>query len=119
MAKILHFQEVSSNKIKIVLKPSNKKISLISPCIPVKVDSADTDLFIFTDIIHNSIRNGISPEWLKLVEVTPLFLKKADPFEKVNYRPVGLLLHVSNVSEINIFNQVSAYFQQFFSLFAY
>ena len=29
-----------------------------------------------------------------LAEVTPLF-KKANPFDKINYRPVSLLLHMS------------------------
>ena len=36
--------------------------------------------------------------FLKLNEVTPLF-KKADPFDKENYRPVSLLSHVSKVYE--------------------
>ena len=51
-----------------------------------------------TDIINSSNRNGTFPEELKLAEVTPLF-KKADPFDKVNYRPVSLLSHVSKVYE--------------------
>ena len=65
--------------------------------------SVDTYLPIFTDIINSSIRNGTFSEELKLAEVTPLF-KKADPFEKVNYRPV-------------IFNQISTYFEPYFSSF--
>ena len=75
-----------------VIKSLNKKKSAISSCIPVKVliDSVDTYLPIFTDIINSSIRNGTFPEELKLAEMTPIF-KKAEPVDKVNCRPVGLL----------------------------
>ena len=87
-------------KVKKVMKSLNKKKSTISSCISVKVliDSVDTYLPIFTDIINSSIRNGTFPEELKLAEVTPRF-KKANPFDKVNYRPVSLLSHVSKVYE--------------------
>ena len=89
-----HLKEVSSEEVKKVIKSLNKKKSAISSCIPVKVliDSVDTYLPIFTDIINSSIRNDTFPE------VTPLF-KKADPFNKGNYRPVSLLSHVSKVYE--------------------
>ena len=83
-------------KVKKVMKSLNKKKSTISSCISVKVliDSVDTYLPIFTDIINSSIRNGTFPEELKLAEVTSV-----DPFDKVNYRPVSLLSHVSKVYE--------------------
>ena len=48
--------------------------------------------------------------------MTPLF-KKADPFDKVNYRPVSLLSHVSKVYERIIFNQINTYFEPYFSSF--
>ena len=87
---------MSSEEVKKVIKSLNKKKSAISSCIPVKVliDSVDTYLPIFTDIINSSIRNGTFPEELKLAEVTSV-----DPFDKVNYRPVSLLSHVSKVYE--------------------
>ena len=93
-----------------------RKKPTISSCIPVKVliDSVDIYLPIFTDIIISSIRNGTFSEELKLAEVTPYF-KKADPFDKVNYRPVSLLSHVSKVYERIIFNQISTYFEPYFS----
>ena len=107
-----HLKEVSSEEVKKVIKSLNKKKSAISSCIPMKVllDSVDTYLPIFT------IRNCTYPEELKLAEVTSLF-KKADPFDKVNYRPVSLLSHVSNVYERIIFNQISTYFEAYFSSF--
>ena len=118
IAEKFHLKEVSSEEVKKVIKYLNKKKSAISSCIPVKVliDSVDTYLPIFTDIINSSIRNCTYPEELKLAEVTPLF-KKADPFDKVNYRPVSLLSHVSKVYERIIFNQISAYFEPSFSSF--
>ena len=51
-----------------------------------------------------------------LAEVTPLF-KKAVPFDKVNYRPVSLLSHISKVYERIIFNQIGTYFELYFSSF--
>ena len=77
----------------------------------VLIDSVDTYLPIFTDIINSSIRNCTFPKELKLAEVTPLF-KKADSFDKVNYRP-----DVSKVYERIIFNQISTYFEPNFSSF--
>ena len=108
IAEKFHLKEVSSEEEKKFIKALSKKKSAISSCIPVKVliDSVDTYLPIFTDIINSSIRNCTYPEELKLAEVTPLF-KKADPFDKVNYRPVSLLSHVSKVYERIIFNQIS------------
>ena len=92
IAETFHLKEVLSKVVNKTIKSSNKKTSTISSCIPVKVliDSIDTYLPIFTDIINSSVRNGTFPEELNLAEVTPIF-KKAEPFGKVNCRPVGLL----------------------------
>ena len=59
----------------------------------VLIESVDTYLPIFADIINSSVRNGKFLEKLKSAEVIPLF-KKVDNFGKVNYRPVSLLSHV-------------------------
>ena len=91
ISKTFHLKEVSSKVVNKTIKSSNKETA-ISSCIPSKVliDSIDTYLPIFTDIINSSVRNGTFPEELKLAEVTPIF-KKAEPFHKVICRPVGLL----------------------------
>ena len=109
---------MSSEEVKKVIKYLHKNKSAISSCISVKVliDSVDTYLPIFTDIITNSIRNGTFPEELKLAKVTPLF-KKADLFDKVTYRPVSLLSHISKVYERIIFNQIMTYFEPYFSIY--
>ena len=69
---------------------------------------------ILTDIINDSIKNGVFPDELKLAEVIPLF-KKADPFDKSNYRPVSLLSHMSQVFERIIYNQINEYIELFLS----
>ena len=61
-------------------------------------DPLDTYLPIFVDIINSSLRDGTRPEELKLAEVTTIF-KKADPFGKINYKPVYSLSNVSKVVE--------------------
>ena len=68
------------------------KKSAISSCILVKhlTESVDIYLPFLTDIITQSLKNGVFPDELKLAEVIPLF-KKADPFDKINYRHVSLL----------------------------
>ena len=38
--------------------------------------------------------------------------KKADPFDKINYRPVSLLSHMSKVSERIDFNQINEYIRK-------
>ena len=46
----------------------NKKKSAISCCIPVKHLAQSLDIYLpfFTDIINQSLKNGISPDELKL-----------------------------------------------------
>ena len=118
IAEKFHLKEVSSEEVKKVIKSLSKKKSAISSCIAVNVliDSVDAHLPIFTDIINSSIRNDTFPAELTLAEVTAVFIK-VDPFNKVNYRPVSLLSHVSKLYERIIFNQVSTYFEPYFSSF--
>ena len=111
-----YLKEVSSEEVKKVIKSLNKKKLAISSCIPAKflIESVDTYLPKFADIINSPKRNDTFPEGLKLAEVTSLF-KKADPFDKVRYRPKSLLSHFSKVYERIIFNLISTYFEPYFS----
>ena len=108
MQQQFHFKEVSSNEVKKIIKSLNTKKCALSSCISVSIliNSIDTYLSILTDIINDSIKNGVFPDELKLAEVIPLF-KKADPFDKSNYRPVSLLSHMSKVFERIIYNQIN------------
>ena len=60
IAEKFHLKEVSSEEVKKFIKSWNKNKSAICSFIPVKVaiDSVDTYLTTFTDIIKSSIRNG-------------------------------------------------------------
>ena len=62
--------------------------------------------------MNSSIRNSTFPEELKIAEVTTLF-KKADPFSKIDHRPV--LSHVLKVCKRIIFNQISRYLESYLS----
>ena len=84
----------------------------------VLIDSVDAYVPIFTNSINSSVRNGTFTEELKLSEVTPLF-KKADPFDKLSYRPVSLLSHVSKVYDRIIFNQISKNFELYSCTFTF
>ena len=103
----LQFREASPDKVRKITQPLNKKKSAISSCIPVKhlTESVEIYLPFFFWYYQPDTKNGILPDKLKLVEVIPL-LKKADPFDKINYRSVSLLLHVSKVFE-RIFNKIT------------
>ena len=87
-----------------------------SSCIRVSIliDSMNIYLPLLTDIINDSLKRHIFPDELKLAEVMPLF-KKANPFDKTNYRPVSLLSHISKVFERLIYNQINEYIEPFLS----
>ena len=107
------FKEVTSNRVKKVIKSLSRKKSAIRSCIPVSIliDSMDIYLPLLTDIINYSLKCGIFPYEL-VSEVIPLF-KKADPFDKSNYRPVCLLSHISKIFERLIYNQNNEYVKTF------
>ena len=71
-------------------------------------------LLLLTDITNDSLKRGIFRHELKLAEVIPLF-KKADPFDKSNYRTVSLLSHISKVFDRIIYNQINQYNKPFLS----
>ena len=102
------FKEVSPDEVRKLIQSLNMKKSAISSSVKHLTESVDIYLPFLTDIINQSLKNGIFPDELKLAEVIPLF-KNADPFDKINYRPVSLLSHISKVFEIIIFNQINEY----------
>ena len=60
---------------------------------------------LLTKIISSYIRNGCFPEELKAAKVAPIF-KKNDDLDEENYRPVSVLLHVSEVIERVMYIQI-------------
>ena len=111
----IQFREVFPDEVRKIIQSLNTRKSATSSCIPVKHLTASVDIYLpfLTDIINQSLKNGIFLDELKLVGVIPLS-KKADPFNKINYGPVKLLL-MSKVFERVTFNQVSKYIEPFLS----
>ena len=67
-----------------------------------------------TDCFNSSILNCNFPEELKLANVVPV-LKKDDPLNKKNYRPISLLPIFSKVFEKILFEQITSFFNDKFS----
>ena len=63
------------------------------------------------DIINVSIQNGIFPDSWKISKVIP-FLKKGDPTDPNNYRPISLLSCVSKIMERHIHSFLSQYLSE-------
>ena len=69
-------------------------------------------------INHSIEETGIFPSSLKLGNITPI-LKKDDPLDKSNYRPVSILPLLSKVYERIIYNHLSQHFEQFLNSILY
>ena len=52
------------------------------------------------------MNKGEFPEILKIAEITPIY-KKANPFEKDNYRPRSILSNISRIFERIMHNQLN------------
>ena len=76
--------------------------SYVFVMIKVKVYIYCWYLPLLTDIINDSLMR------FKLGGVITLF-KKANPFDKTNYRPFSLLFYISKVFERVIYNQINEY----------
>ena len=69
-----------------------------------------------TTIINNSLKDGLFPNKLKLVDVSPVF-KKDDDLNKENYRPASILSHMSKVSKRIFYKQIDRLMTSKFSPF--
>jgi hypothetical protein len=63
-----------------------------------------------TRLINSSLTSGVVPEAWKEAIITPI-LKKGDPTEKQNYRPVSCLSVASKVLEKIVNDQVSSFME--------
>jgi len=64
-----------------------------------------------TDVINQSITQGIFPDLLKKAKIIPLY-KNNEDYLFCNYRPISILSSVSKVFEKIMFNQMFEYFSQ-------
>ena len=67
-----------------------------------------------TLFVNEALKTGSFPNSLKCVSVRPIY-KRVDPFDKKNYRPVGILPLLSKAYERVIYGQASNYFEPFFN----
>ena len=88
----------------------NVKKSSTYGSIPESILEQCVDAYLpyLTDSINYSLRESTFPEELKHSEVISVY-KKLDSLKKENYRPVGLLPHVSEVLERIIYQQINTY----------
>ena len=75
--------------------------------------SVDVIKVPLTAVINSSISQGEFPECWKWAKIIPVFKKKGNRTDKVNYRPVSLLKSASKVLEVIVMVQQSASFPNF------
>ena len=88
-------------------KTSSGKDGLSQECLLIGRDILKIPL---TRIINNSIENGIFPNEWKEAIVAPI-LKKGDPSDKNNYRPISCLVTASKVMEKVVCNQLTKFLE--------
>ena len=91
---------VSVDEVKKLVLKLNSKKSSTHGAIPANIikQTMDVHLKDVTKTINHSLKEYTFPDELKKSEVIPVY-KKVDPLQKENYRPVGLLPHISEVFE--------------------
>ena len=103
----LNFSKVTESEVrKEILNLSSKKATKNGD-IRAKILKKSVDISIkeITFIINDCIEDGIFADDFKLADVSPIF-KKEDSFKKENYRPVGILPHMSKVFERILYKQI-------------
>ena len=86
--------------------------------IPAKIlkDSLSVCTKKLMAIINNCLKDVLFPNELKLADVSSVF-KKDDDLNKVNYRPVRILSHMSKVFERIFYKQIDRFMTSKFLLF--
>ena len=105
---IFSFKEVGKTEvIKEIINLDIKKGSLSSD-IPTKIIKEFDDLFVtfITGNFNLCLTKAEFPQVLEIAKVTPIY-KKANPFEKDNYRPISILSNISKVFERTMHNQIN------------
>ena len=105
------FKEIGKTEVIKEIKYLDIKKGLLSSDIPTKIIK-EFDNLLATFIIENfnlCLNKGEFPEILKIAEVTPIY-KKANPFEKDNYRPISILSNISKNFDRIMHNQMNNFF---------
>ena len=92
---ICSFKEIG--KTEAIKETKNLDIKKGSLCSDIRTEIIKefNDLFVtfITKNFNLCLNKGEFPEVLKIAEVTPIY-KKANPFEKDNYRPISILSNI-------------------------
>ena len=101
-------KEIGKTEVIKEIKNHDIKKGSLSSDIPTKIIKEFDDLFItfITEDFNLCLNKGEFPEILKIAEVT-LIYKKANPFDKVKYRPIGILSTISSIYERIMHNQMN------------
>ena len=108
---IFPFKEIGKTEVIKEIKNLDIKKGSLTSDIPTKKIKEFDDLSA-TFIAENfklCLSKGEFPEILNIAEVTPIY-KKANLFEKDNYRPISILSNISNIFERIIDNQMNNFF---------
>ena len=77
-------------------------------------NSINTYLSELKIFINNFPKEGVFPDDLELVDITPIF-KKEDSLKKEIYQPVSILPHLSKVFERILHKQIQSFMKKMFS----
>ena len=111
--QLLDFNFVSSDDIcKIINSMDSTKKA--SGAIPIKIVELANKKFCkdLANCINECIKQNKFPNELKIADITPK-LKKEDPLDKTNYRPISILPTVSKFFERILFNQLQRFSNKF------
>ena len=108
---IFSFKEIEKTKVIKEVKNLDIKKGSLSSDIPTKMIKQFDDLFaiFITEDFNLCLNKGEFPEILKMTEVTPIY-KKANLFEKDNYRPISILSNISKIFKRIMHNQMNNFF---------
>ena len=113
---VFNFQCVNAHDISKIIKIFDGKKAHGYDMVPMKLLQKSAQ-YIAPDIsrlINNSLLESIFPSDLKFAEVSSLF-KKKDNLNKINYRPVSILIALSKIYEKAMSLQLTDYFNHIFA----
>ena len=108
---IFSFKEIWKTEVNKEIKNLDFKKGSLSSDIVTDIIKGFDDLFaiFITRNFNLYLNNGEFPEILKIAEFTPIY-KKANPFQKGNYRPISILSNISKIYERIVHNEMNKFF---------
>ena len=105
------FKEIGKTEVIKKIKNLDIKKGWLFGDIPTKIIKEFDYLFatFITENFNLCLNKAEFPEIFKIAEVTPIY-KKANPFEKDNYRPISILSNISKSFERIMHNQMNNFF---------